>query len=347
MLKLLLLVFAFVLPLFANKVLYLNYQDYPNSVVKGEIFPVTIKTLSTVGMQDRIVYKFSNHRGLKVLNDTPKRSKDGKFTVNKFFFIATASPAKLPDVRASIKGTSYETTYLRGHHIDVIALNPKKDFSNVIASSFKVIESKTTSFDEQRNILVFVAKAKNTLLKSMHFQNVYKQGVESLKGSYLNPRITYFVIIDKKVENFTFSYFDITKNRFIQISIPIVVDDDSVTTQSDLKPTNQSHDRIKAIAISLLALIIILYLFYKRHYILVILVLIPVGYLIYITIPSQEICIKKGTQIHLLPVDNGTIFETTQSRIHLLKEGNVQNYVKVKLKNEKIGWVKNEDICSY
>lgn len=347
MIKLLLLTLLFVLPLFANKVLYLNYQDVPKRVVKGEIFPVTIKTLSTIGMQDSIIYKFSNHRGLKVLNDTPQQEEAGKFILNTFYCLTTSSKAKLPDVRASIADTNYDSTYLRGKRLNVIALNPKADFSNVIASSFDLVEYKTTSFDKSHNILVFVAKAKNSLLKEMKFQNVYKQGVESVTKSFKDARVTYFVIIDKHLENFSFTYFNLQKNKFIQLSIPIIVDDDSVTTQSDLKPKNQSHDRIKAIVVATLALLAIFFLIYKKKYIYIIFVLIPVAYVIYITIPSQEICIKKGTQIHLLPVDNGTIFETTQTRIHLLKEGNVKRYVKVKLQNEKIGWVKNEDICSY
>lgn len=64
-------------------------------------------------------------------------------------------------------------------------------------------------------------------------------------------------------------------------------------------------------------------------------------------IPAKEVCIKEGAKLHLLPVDNGTIFETTTSKLMLTKEGSTKGYTKIKLTNEKIGWVNNEDICSY
>jgi hypothetical protein len=64
-------------------------------------------------------------------------------------------------------------------------------------------------------------------------------------------------------------------------------------------------------------------------------------------LPAKEVCIKQGAQLQLLPVDNGTIFETTSSQYTLTKEGTAKGYTKVKLTNDKIGWVKNEDICSY
>ena len=76
-------------------------------------------------------------------------------------------------------------------------------------------------------------------------------------------------------------------------------------------------------------------------------IIIPLAYTLYLSIPEQEVCIKAGSNIYLLPVENGTIFETTPRKYHLPKEGSVTNFTKVKLQNDKIGWVKNEDTCSY
>lgn len=347
MIKLLLLSLLFSLSLFANKVLYINYSETPKRVVKGEIFSVTVKTLSTVGQNEDINYKFSNHRGLEVLSSTPQREMRGKFLFDKFYFLTTKSKAKLPDIRASINDTEYDTSYLRGKRLNVITLNPKENFSNVIADSFELVDARTTSYDNRYNIVVFVAKATNTIIKDMRFNNVYKQGIESSKNDFQNSRITYFVIIDKKLENFSFSYFNLVKNKFTVLNIPIIVDDDSVTTQSDLKPKDQSHDKIKAIIAAIIALILAIFILLKKKYIYLLLITIPLGYIVYITIPSKEICIKQGSRIYLLPVNNGTIFETTQSEYHLIQEGSVERFVKVKLHNDKIGWVKNEDICTY
>jgi len=347
-LKLLFFTLVFAVSLFANKVIYFNYDNIPKRVIKGEVFAVTLKTLSTVRDFDDIVYSFKNHPGIKVLNEAPQREKKGKYFYDTFHFLTTSSYAKLPDVTASlIASDKYNSSTIYGKKLNVITLNPKKNFANIIANNFEILEYKTTTYDNLHNIVIFIAQASNTDIKALHFQNVFKQGRESVQNSYEDAKITYFVVIDKRIENFRFSYFNLVKNRFISLSIPIVVDDDSVTTQSDLKPRDQSHDRLKiyiAAAVTLIGLILILW---RKKYIYLIFILLPIGYILYLAIPQKEVCIKQGAKIYLLPVSNGTIFEITQTQFSLPKEGSIKGFTKVKLKNEKIGWIKNEDTCTY
>ena len=350
MLKLFLLSFIFTLSLFANKVIYLSYDTVPERVVKGEIFKVKIKALSTVRDFEDIRYNFNNRRGVIQLNSEPERSVKGKYFYDTFYFQCKSSRARLPDFTAKLvteNETAYPTTTLSGEDLHVITLNPKKDFSHVIADNFLLQEFKTTSFDNKHNIIIFVAVAKNTSLKDIHFENVYKQGIESLKDSHYKAKVTYFVVVDKKLENFSFSYFNLKKNRFENINIPIVVNDDSVVAQSDLKPKDQSKVTLKITIVSVAVLFILLFILWRKKYIYLLLLIFPVAYIAYLAIPEQDICVKSGSDIHLLPVNNGTIFETTAQQSLFPKEGSVTNFVKVKLKNEKIGWVKNEDICSY
>ena len=331
----------------ANKVLYLSYQETPQRVIKGEIFSITIKTVSTIDNFRDIKYKFLNYSGLKSLGSIPDRTIKGKFYFEKFYFLVTKNKAKLPDINVSlIADTEYEPAILNGPKLNIITLNPKKDFSNVIANSFKLSEYKTTSFDTKHNIIVFSAKAKNSKLSSIKFQNVFKQGIESVSKSYNNPKVTYFVVVNKDLEKFSFTYFNLIKNRFEKIIIPIIVDDDSVTTQSDLKPKDQSKEKLKLSIAIALVFIILIFTIWRKKYIYLILTLIPLIYIGYVLIPSKDVCIKAGSNIQLLPVTNGTIFETTQTQYNLPKEGSIKDFVKVKLKNEKIGWVKNEDTCS-
>lgn len=348
MIKLLFLTLVFITSLFAQKVLYVNYDTIPKRVIKGEIFNVTLKTLSTLRDFDDIEYEFSDHPGLKILDKTPLREERGKFFYDTFHMLVTQSQAKLPDVEAFvIASDEYNSTKIAGEKLNVITLNPKKNFSNIIANDFELQEYKTTSYDNHHNIIVFVASAKNCDIKAMHFNNVYKQGMESVTESYDDAKITYFVVIDKRLEYFTFSYFNLLKNHYELVSVPIIVDDDSVTTQSDLKPRDQSHETIKmyiALVVSILGLIII---FFKQQYIYLIFIILPLGYTLYLSMPQKEICIKKGSKIYLLPVENGTIFETVPREYHLTKEGSTANFTKVKLQNNRIGWVKNEDTCSH
>ncbi len=370
MIKLLLLTLIFLSSLLANKVIYLSYDELPERVVKGEIFPITIKALSTVRDFQNIEYEFTNHDGLKVLNTIPYREEKGKYYYETFYFSTTGSQAKLPDIEATLitpedssslndnstelieiddyndTAVYYDTTVLQGSKLNVITLNPKKNFSNIIADRFELVEYKTTSYDNNHNIIVLVATAQNSHIDKMNFKGVYKQGIESVTTSHFDSRITYYIVINKKIENFTFSYFDLTRNRFIRMNIPILVDDDSVTTQSDIKPKDQSRELLKMKIAAGVALFGFIFILWRRKYIYLVLILIPLIYIIYLSIPAKEVCIKQGSQIYLLPVDNGTIFETTTVKLHLQKEGSTKTFVKVKVQNEKIGWVKNEDICS-
>lgn len=348
MIKVLLLTLIFISSLFANKVVYLSYDEIPQRVIKGEIFPVTYKTLSTVKNFDDVLYEFSHHEGLKILDEAPQRVQKGKYYYDTFHMQTTRSKARLPDVEAFLMAPhDYESTILKGSKLNVITLNPSKKFSNIIANNFSIHEYKTTVYDNTHNIVIFVASAQNCDIEKMHFNDVYKQGIESESGTYTDTKITYFIVIDKTIENFTFSFFDLLKNDYALVTIPIIVNDDSVTTQSDLRPRDQSHDKIKMYIATTVAFVGFILILIRRKFLYLVFIIIPLIYIIYLAIPQEKICIKEGAQIYLLPVDNGTIFETTQTQYHLTKEGQVQNFIKVKLTNNKIGWVKNEDTCSY
>lgn len=332
------------------KVIYLSYSEIPSRVLKGEIFTITIKALSTINNFTDIIYKLSNAKGLKQLGYYPTRDIDDKYYYETFHFLVTEDTARLPDIEATVLNYNediFKKTTLDGSTLNVVALNPKKDFANILANSFALTDYKTTSYDQNHNIIVFTASATNADMPSFKLQNVFKQGKESISESYFDSKITYYAVIPKKIETFSFSYFNLKTNRFVLINIPIIVNDDSVTTQTDLKPKDQSKEILKmkiAAGIALVGFVIILW---RRKYIYLILILIPLGYIVYIGTPSKEICIKLGTDIQLLPVENGTIFETTQVVYHLEEEGQTKNWIKIKLQNNKIGWIKNEDICTY
>jgi len=355
--RLILLLLLFFSPLLANKVIYLSYQELPQRVVKGEVFSVSVKLLSTLKIPHHIAYKFSHYYGLQVLTPKPKHRIDGKYFIENFDFLVTRSSARLPDITASVvisdaykdpyMDEEYESSTLTGKRLNVITLNPKDNFSNIIANSFDLTAYKTNRFDQQHNIIVFSAEANNSNLASMKFGNVHKQGLESRNNSYQDAKITYFIVVNKKLERFRFSYFNLLQNDFVTLTIPIIVDDDTVSTQSDLKPVDQSKNRLKIIIASGVALFLALIIIWRRKYIYIVLILIPLAYIIYLSIPQKDVCIQKGAHIQLLPVHNGTIFETTKTKYLLKREGSIDGYVKVKLDNDMIGWVKNEDTCAY
>jgi len=332
-----------------SKAIYLSYERVPERVLKGEVFKVTIKSLCVVKDFTDIAYELIGGQGVKLLSDTPSRNKDSKYYYETFYFLANSENAKLPDFKATLlnnNGALYRDAILEGQKLNIISLNPKNDFANIIADSFEIQEYKTTSYDATHNIIVFVATAKNCDISALKINGVKKQGIESISQSHLDSKITYYAIIDKKMDSLPISYFNLVKNKFIPINIPIIVSDDSVTTQSDLKPTNQSHEMLKMSIATAIAIVAFLIILWRKKYIYLVFIALPLIYIVYIGSPSKEVCIKAGSDIYLLPVTNGTVFETTTDEHDMQKEYEIKGWVKVQLQDKKIGWVRDEDICS-
>lgn len=333
----------------SKEVLFLQSDELADSIIKGSIFKLKIKILPSINNLQDIEYEFLNGNGIKVLTPTPIRVKESKYIYDTFYLVATQSDARIPDIIAlpiDNKNEEYKESKLSGKNIKTISLKPDKNFANIIASDFSIQEYKTTSFDDKSNIVVFVATAKDCDIAALKLSGtIKKQGIESINESYLDSKITYYAIIDKNIDNLELSYFNTLKNNFVNLNIPIVVSDDSVVTQSDLKPLDQSKQKLKfitAIAIGILFLLIALYTKKIRYVFISILALL---YLYYNDSPDKKVCLNEGSNIYLLPIEYGTVFEKITSKGYLQKEGQRDGWIKIQLANQKIGWAKNEDIC--
>ena len=334
----------------SQKIIYLSYDAVPQRVINGEIFPITIKSLSTKPDYQNISFTFENGSGVNLIDETASHTKVGKYFYDTFYFQAEKGTAVLPDFIATAtdaNGNEYPaTTTLKGQELNVITLNPKDNFSNIIADSFNITNYKITSYNKNYNIVLFTAVASRSDLADIHINNVAKQGIESLDNNFMSPKVTYYAIIKKDIENFTFSYFNLQEQRFKKISFPVVVDDDRVTTQSDLRPKDQQFSQIKIMAAAAVFVVLLLLIVWKKKYIYLIVLTIPAAYILFSIRPSEIICVKEGSNIYLLPLKNGTVFEQLPVRKYLEVEGTTEGYKKIKLDNNKIGWVNNEDICS-
>ncbi len=331
------------------KVLYLSYLYTPKRLIKGEIFKITIKTLSVIKNFTDITYKFDNEKDIKLLEPSPKREQNGRYFYDTFYFQATGLHVRTPDITAMLiddLNSSYRTTTLNGKKIDTIALHQRDDFSHIIAKDFIIKKYKTTVYDNTHNIVLFSAEANQTRLQDFHLKNVTTQGFESIEDTINASKMIYYAVIDNTKENLIFSYFNIGKNDFIKLAIPIIVDDDKVATQSDLNPHDQSKQRIKIIlAASIIVIGLILFLI-RRKFFYLFLVILPLIYLILLLGKQQTICIKPNSNIRILPLKNSTIFEITKQKLLLKKIGSTKGFVKVEFKNNKIGWIQDEDLCS-
>ena len=159
--------------------------------------------------------------------------------------------------------------------------------------------------------------------------------------------MTYYAIIPNSEQTLDFTIFNLNKNRYESISIPIVVDDDAVSTQSDLSPTDARHTELKVGAAAIFGVIFISLFYWKRtKWYLV--CLGPSSFLCCVctSYQIQAVCVKKSAPIYLLPIKHGTIFETTENEENVEVENTVGEFRKIRLNNQNVGWVHERDLCS-
>lgn len=332
------------------EIIELSYDTVPRRIVNGEIFSITIKSLSTDPNYQDISFSLENGVHVKLIDDKTTQTKEGNYFYDTFYFQVTGSNAVLPDVVATASdesGVSYPVqTKLHGQRLNVVTLNPRADFSNVLAEDFNLLTHKITSYDKDHNIVLFTATATRSDLSRMQISNVEKQGIESIDNSFMSPRVTYYVVIKKGIENFEFTYFNLKDQAFEKVSIPIVVDDDSVVTQSDLSPKDQKMTGLKVTIAGIFLLVMLAFIVWRKKYKLLVILILPIAYIVSVVKPSSLMCVKQGANVYLLPLNNGTVFYKTLTEEKLEIEGESGDFKKVKLGSDKIGWVKNEDACS-
>ena len=330
--------------------LYSSVYSKPERLFKGEVFQVTLRTIVTTEAFETLQYRLDGGQGVELLNPDPERDYRDHAYFDRFYFKVTGKQAVLPDITPFLifgSGESSESSPLKGVAIDVTVLNPPKDFCGILADRFDVTHVKTTEYDKSHAIVVFMADANRSDLGDFKIRGADKQDFESLHNDPLSSSMTYYAVVPDTLESLEFQYFNLNKKAYERIVIPIEVDDDLVSTISDLKPTDHGHDYQKTVIFASVAALFFLLALWKRSWMMLIIAVTAGGYAAWLSVPMRKICIEQNAPIYLLPMRNAPIFERTPVRYQLEMQGHVKDYTKVRLLNDKIGWVKDEDTCAH
>jgi hypothetical protein len=184
----------------------------------------------------------------------------------------------------------------------------------------------------------FTINAKNANLKdfTLHLKDENLTLVSANKA-------TYFGLVGKDKKKIIFYYFNTQNDNFQKISIPINIKEQTISTQTDLNPEeNTIFTPVNILILSFIAFLIIVFLVYQKIWLLIPPILLS-ALLIYMNLPKGEAFLARGTKIYILPTINSTVFYIAPigTKVEILKKE--KHYTKVKI-NNKIGWVKNEDI---
>lgn len=279
--------------------------------------------------------------------DQPIEQK-GIFLFKTFYFKALSTDIKIPDIIATIYDNDYwplSKNMLKGKTLNAIRLNPPDDFCKVLAKSLEVKNFQVTQYDENNNLIVLNIEANLSNLKDFHLDFTKKEWFEDLNESFPLIKMSYFAIIPSDIKRFKFSYFNTDKNRFESFKKEIYVKDETVSTQSDINPNEDSHKIIKILIFFSIAVLFLIAAIFKKSFFYLFLAFAFGGYGIYLSFPIKTICVKKGAEVSILPTKNSTIFFVAKTKLRTKRLNHVDGYSKIELPNQKIGWVKDEDIC--
>ncbi len=324
----------------------LSASQLPTHIYIGQILPVTIKLTPLEIASGSIEYSLQGEEGIQLFSDTPQRSIKDDGVYDTFYFLVQSGSIRLPDITATVSSTGAVSATLSGSNLVASPLTPPATYANVLATSFKVIDYKTTSYNQESNIVVFTVHASRCNIGTFSLPNVLKQGFESKIPNVDQSQMTYYAIIPKNAQTLDFSIFNVAKNRYESVSIPIVVDDDAVSTQSDISPTDGRHTELKIGAAAILTVLLIGIYYWRREQWALIASIVPFFFAVYMLLPNSDICVKKGSPIYLLPIRHGTIFEMTMEESQLESLNTVGDFTKVRLEENKVGWVNQRDLCT-
>ncbi|RDU73423.1 hypothetical protein CQA66_01820 [Helicobacter aurati] len=220
-------------------------------------------------------------------------------------------------------------------------------FSNVIASSLKVIDYTLEEYDNKNNMILIELEGKNSNLEDFSLRNVKEQefGQGTKFGSDL-ARANVLALIPKSLQSINFSYFNIDNKEFKDISIPnninVIAADEHV--KEDLNPKNSFLGFINLSIIFLLIMFSCLTLV-QRSYFFAAIALVLLGLLIY-RFFSNTYTIKTfpNTKVLILPTTHSTELLTIVNPVKLQAIDKKNGFYKVHINSKKVGWISKTQV---
>jgi hypothetical protein len=332
-----------------EKFIYIEYEDVPTQIYQNQIFELNVKTIITKNKIQDVTSIFTGEEGIKILNPNSSwnQPKNNQFR-NKYYIQALNNDIRIPDLIGTFtldKDTNIDEI-AEGFYTSTQPVMGSKDYSSVLAKALEIKHYKTTRYDNTHNILVLELESNVGNLHDFKIENpdIKSQGIDSTFIKMPTTNIVYFAVIPVHWKSFRFEYFNITKSKFDLLEVPIIIDAENISTQSDLNPKDSPFEQYKLIALALLVFIMLVYTILKKSKLVGILTLIPLVVLVIALIPYKKIYIESDSKIRLLPTKNSTIFYITDhsTEVSVMKE--IGEYKKVIFKNGKIGWVHEQNI---
>lgn len=318
---------------------------YVHQIIPLELKLLVLSDYSTI--KTEFIFENSVQEGsIEILNKDENWSihTEDSSLRNTFYLKIKQPNYTIPQIKVSVhtsEGTASESTQsINGR---AIKLERKGNFSQVLAQDLKVLDTKITSYDTSHNLAVFQLQSVMGNLFDFYLEPYAQQGIESKSGDYKQAEAFYYAIVPKDLNSIRFDYFNLTTAKYTELQIDNIAIEDRVSTQSDIKPKN-NYQFFKISLMVFFALLFFGFYLYKRKIIFIILGILTLGILFYSLTLKTSATLKANASLRIQPTFNSTIILTTQEPMQVEILAQRSNYYKVLLKDDRIGWVKRDDL---
>lgn len=329
------------------KSIFISYEEVPSKVYVGQIFPIKVKAIVAKNNFDDIINIFSESKSVEIINPDAKwQALDNNTFYTTFYIKIKSTPANLPNLSINIllNRDIIESERIALPHLNIVQLKKDPIFSNVIAESLGVKKHKTTTFDSKSLIIVLELEATYSNLKDFTLSSVTKNSVDSFSDNHPIQRAYYYAIIPNYQKTFEFTYFDIRTNKFVKTTLPVIIEDDVVSTQIGLNPKESIFEFYKTIGYGILAFLFFIIFLKKRRFFYLLIALVFLGLFFLDKNPLNNVTLKEHSSVMILPTEKSTVFLTTTKSLSVEKLGTRESYIKILLPDGKIGWTPSENI---
>ena len=215
-------------------------------------------------------------------------------------------------------------------------LPPPKNYAHIVSDNLKIINPIAAKY-EDKIILNFNIRCNNCLLKDFNISN-YNQTLKLISTNEASLNI----ILPINTKKFSFYYFDPKTSTFKKVTVPIVLSQQTISTQTNVNPEeNKFFTPLNILILVLIAFSLIVFLVYQKIFLLIFPIFLFIFFVVQF-LPKGEIILKRNTKVRILPTPQSTIIYITPKSMVATILNKKNGYVKIKI-NNKIGWVKDEN----
>jgi len=335
------LMVVFTLTTLLNAQAEYKYSYVPKKVYAHQLFPVTVIDVASE-KDDNPQFQFDPLSPIQPIFPDPLVVHNGNDSFYTFYFKADKVDIKIP--RLFIVSPSVDTS-LEPQFIPMAHLKPREDFCGVLAADMKIRSSQVSNYDEKNHLVTLSIEAFEANLEDMHLKSAEESGLEELKRKFAKVEAEFYVVVPVEQKNIKFTYFNTIKNQYVFLEASAELADDTVVTQSDLNPKEDSYEKLKKYTFMFLVGFFFFFFLIKRDFFFLVLGVISLITLLTFYIPHRKICVKQGAPLYLLPTYNSSIGTKIDEDLETPLLGEREDFLKIEYKNGIIGWVKNEDLC--